>query len=298
MKVESDFITKLIEEKNPVPIVGDKLLNLWLDAAHREKDTRGYYYNGESEAKAFEEFILRSYNEFYLLLAKTCLNEKTPFQRYSDATFLVMDGMSFRESALLYRDLKEEGFDVAHTFAYSMVPSDTEIFREKIGIPMSKFVQISKPDKIRFPADANYIWSNFPDVMLNKIQVGKVVISSLEDMYKTVKNIVFEIISRAESSKIIILSDHGYIRTEAGFVFSVSDRAKRKLQEILGSKRYLKMDSIDLKDLIEEGYIEEFNGYYLVKSRYLWPVPGKYSIYIHGGLSLMECFTPVIEVRK
>lgn len=58
------------------------------------------------------------------------------------------------------------------------------------------------------------------------------------------------------------------------------------------------MDNLDVEDLIREGYVKEFNGYYIAKSRYLWPVPGKYSIYIHGGLSLMECIVPVLEVKK
>lgn len=117
-------------------------------------------------------------------------------------------------------------------------------------------------------------------------------------MYKIVEKIVLEIISQIKSHKIIITSDHGYIRTEAGYVFSVTEKAKKKLQTIFGSKRYVKMDSLEVKDLINAGYVEEFNGYYVVKSRYLWPISGKYSIYIHGGLSLMECFVPVLEVEK
>lgn len=53
-----------------------------------------------------------------------------------------------------------------------------------------------------------------------------------------------------------------------------------------------------VEDLKNGGYVTEFNGYYLAKSRYLWPVSGRFSIYIHGGLSLMECFVPVLEVEK
>jgi len=58
------------------------------------------------------------------------------------------------------------------------------------------------------------------------------------------------------------------------------------------------MDSINVVDLKNEGYIKEFNGYYIAKSLYLWHVSGKYSIYIHGGLSLMECFDTALEVKK
>ncbi len=58
------------------------------------------------------------------------------------------------------------------------------------------------------------------------------------------------------------------------------------------------MENADLSEHINASYVIAFSGYYLVKSRYAWPVPGKYNIYLHGGVSLMECFVPVIEVKK
>ena len=298
MKLNTEFIKQLIKDDNPIPIVGKKLLELWLNIAQGENNLSDYYYKGEEEAKTLEEFILKSYSEFYSYLAKACLKEKTVFQIFSDCCFIVMDGLSLRESALLYKNLQENGLKVTHGLNYSSVPSDTEMFREKIEIPISRFTQISNPNNIRLSGDEKYIWSYFPDVMLDKIKTGHTVISSLEEMYKIVKKIVLEIISQINSYKIIITSDHGYIRTEAGYVFSVTEKAKKKFQTIFGSKRYVKMDSLKVKDLINAGYVEEFNGYYVVKSRYLWPVSGKYSIYIHGGLSLMECFVPVLEVEK
>ena len=51
-------------------------------------------------------------------------------------------------------------------------------------------------------------------------------------------------------------------------------------------------------ELVDEGYVIEYSGYYLIKSRFIWPVPGKYNVYLHGGISLMECYTPIIEVYK
>jgi len=298
MKVKTEFIKKLIEGDDPVPTVGRELLNIWMSLANQEKNIGEYYYRGEEEAKALEEFLLKSYFEFYQLLARSCLNEKTVFHQYSEACFVVMDGMSFRESVLLYRNLRERGFNVTHTLSYSAIPSDTELFREKINIPMSEFVQIKNPDSIRLSSGERYIWSYFPDIMLDKIKVGHAVVSSLEEMYKITEKIVFDILSKLKTSRVIISSDHGYIRTEAGFVFSVSGKAKKRFQKIFGSKRYVKMNDLNINDLIEEGYVEEFNGYYLVKSRYSWPVPGKFSIYIHGGLSLMECFVPVLVIEE
>ncbi len=298
MRIETDFIMELIESNDPVQSVGERLLKIWLNEAEKGNKIGDYYYKGEEEVRDFEEFILKSYWEFYSLFAKASLEEKDVFQLYPDAAIVIMDGMSIRESALLYKSLKSKGYDVKHELNFSAVPSDTEFFRGKIKKSMSDFSQISNPENIRLTSDERYIWSYFPDVMLDKIKTGHTVISSLEELYKIVEKIVLEILSKLKSERIIITSDHGYIRTEAGFVFPVSEKAKRKFQQIFGSKRYVEMDNLDVEDLIKEGYVKEFNGYYITKSRYLWPVPGKYSIYIHGGLSLMECFVPVLEVEK
>jgi len=298
MKVETNFVMELIESTNPVITVGNKLLKLWVNMAEKENEIGDYYYKGEEKVRDFEEFILKSYWEFYDLLAKACLMERDVFQLYPNATIVIMDGMSIRESVLLCKLLKGEGYNVKHGFNFSAVPSDTEFFREKIKKPMGDFSQINNPKSIRLAGDEKYVWSYFPDVMLDKIKTGHAVISSLEEMYKVVEKIVLEILAKIRAERTVITSDHGYIRTEAGFVFSVPDKAKRKFQQIFGSKRYVKIDSINVEDLKNEGYVKEFNGYYLAKSRYLWPVPGRYSIYIHGGLSLMECFVPVLEVGK
>ena len=298
MKIEADFIMELIRSDVPVQLAGERVLEIWLNEAEKDNEIGDYYYKGEEEVRDFEEFILKSYWEFYSLLAKASLEEKDVFQLYPDAAIVIMDGMSIRESALLYKSLKSRGYDINHEFNFSTVPSDTEFFRTKIKKSMSDFSQINNPKNIRLTGDERYIWSYFPDVMLDKIKTGHTVISSLDEMYKIVEKIVLEILSKLNSEKIIITSDHGYIRTEAGFVFPVSEKAKKKFQQVFGSKRYVEMDSIDVEDLKNEGYVKEFNGYYMAKSRYLWPVPGKYSIYIHGGLSLMECFVPVLEVKK
>ncbi len=298
MKIESEFVMELIESDTPVPLVGEKLLGIWLRLAEEENKIGDYYYRGEEEARDFEEFLVKSYWEFYDLLAKACLEERNVFQLYSDATVVIMDGMSMRESALLYKVLKDEGYNVKHKFNFSAVPSDTEFFREKIAKSMSNFSQINNPKSIRLAGDEKHIWSYFPDIMLDKIKIGHAVISSLEDMYKIVEKIVIEILSKINAKRVIITSDHGYLRAEAGFVFPVADKVKGKFQHIFGSKRYVKMNGISVEDLERKGYITEFNGYYIARSRYLWPVAGKYSIYIHGGLSLMECFVPVLEVEK
>ena len=82
------------------------------------------------------------------------------------------------------------------------------------------------------------------------------------------------------------------------FSFSVPEGKKKRLRESFGGSRFIPMDKTDLSEFVQDGYVIDFSGYYLIKSRYVWPVPGKYNIYLHGGVSLMECLVPVIEVER
>jgi len=301
MKINTDFITSLIKSDNPIPLVWENLLNIWLNNAGN--DLREYYYRGEEDAFLFEDFLLKTYDEFFTkVIPRACLNEPSPFQKGApDECFIVMDGMSIREGVLIFKSLQRQGIVSKINYFLSAIPSDTQSFREKIKSDLSgkdKFVEINNPKKVRISQDVRYIWSYFPDVMLDKIQVGHTVISDLENMYKTAEEVILEVLERIKSKKLIILSDHGYIRSEPGFSFSVPDAAKKKLREVFGSSRYITMDKRDLSDLVQAGVVVDFSGYWLVKSRYIWPVPGKYSIYLHGGISLMECFVPVIEVDR
>ena len=298
MRFDNNFILELIESSEPLIIIGKKLLDIWLSIANKESDLGTYYYEGEEASRDFEELVLKSFWEFYDILSKACLEEKSVFELYPESSIVIMDGMSIREGAILYKVLKNKGYTVRLSYNFSSLPSDTEFFREKINKTSDQFHQINNPQNIRLTGSEDQIWSFFPDIMLDKIKSGHAVISSLEEMYNIVERITLQVISQLNSEIIIITSDHGYIRTEAGFVFPVSEKAKRKFQQIFGSKRYVEMDNLDAEDLIMEGYVKEFNGYYITKSRYLWPVSGRYSIYIHGGLSLMECFVPVLEVER
>jgi len=297
MKISTAFVRSLIESRNPVPIIANKMLNIWLQMIKEE--TAEFYYRGEEEAKAFEEFILKSFDEFFLDLAKSCINKASVLREESNGnSFIVMDGMSLREGVLIYDLLRSKGYDVKISYGFSAIPSDTHAFREKILVPIENFREVKSHRNIRISGSEKYVWSYFPDVMLDKIQVGHTIISSLEEMYDITSKIVEVLVDKISANRIILLSDHGYVRSEAGLVFSVSGRAKRRLQKVFGSRRFVQMNDLDLSDLVRDGYVVEFAGFYVAKSRYVWPVKGRYSIYLHGGLSLMECITPVIEVIK
>lgn len=300
MKIDNSFIQLLIEKDNPLPYVWENLMGIWL--RHANKDLIDYYYRGEEEVNLFEDFLLKTYDELFTKkLPRACLEVPSFFKDTIDNTCLiVMDGMSIREGVLILNALEKDGFVAKMYYSFSSIPSDTQSFRKKIKSNLSSknFIEINNPKNIRISGEEKYIWSYFHDAMLDKIQVGRTIISDLKKMYETTEKIVFELLSKVKSKKILILSDHGYIRSESGFSFTVPEGWKKKMREAFGSSRSITMNEADLSELLESGYITEFSGYYLVKSKYVWPVSGKYNIYLHGGISLMECFVPVIEVEK
>jgi hypothetical protein len=304
MKIENEFIKSIIQQDNPIPFVWQKTLNLWL--SHINENLQDYYYHGEEDICAFEDFLLNTYEEFFSKeLPKACLNTSSPFKYAAEDTcFIVMDGMSIREGVLINRALNKKGFLSKISYSLSSMPSDTQSYKEKIKSDLSnstEFIAISNPKKILISGKEKYIWSHFPDVMLDKIQAGHTVITDLEQMYKIAEKIVFEILEQTNYKKIIILSDHGYIRSESGFAFTVnSEKGRKNLRDTFGNSRSISMEDVnnDFPEFIKAKYVIDFSGYYLVKSRFTWPIGGKYNIYLHGGVSLMECFVPVIEVKK
>jgi len=102
----------------------------------------------------------------------------------------------------------------------------------------------------------------------------------------------------SKNRKVIITSDHGYIRTESSYNFRVSDDVKRKIKDSFGNKRAISMEDADAGILVKHGFAIDFDGFYILKSRYISTGTGQYITYLHGGISLMECYVPKITLEK
>ena len=78
MKINNNFIISLIKEEDPISTIWEYLHNLWLN--QNDSSLKEYYYKGEEKAVVFEEFILKTYNEFFnYILPKACLNKTLSF---------------------------------------------------------------------------------------------------------------------------------------------------------------------------------------------------------------------------
>lgn len=258
-----------------------------------------FYHRGEERCRDMEMFISNSYHEFYTELAHHCCTEETIFEKYLEEEIIViMDGMSFRESALLYKKLKELNLNLEHNYSFSAIPSDTIFFREKINLSMSQFTEIRKKDEINIESGKTKLWSRFPDVLFDKLKSGRTMISPINELYNSVESIILLLLEEFEEKKIIISSDHGYIRVEPVYTFSLPKNVIKHMKKLFRGRRYIESTPSLSINASCEPYIEESNNHIMVCSRNIWPIGGSYSSIIHGGLSLMECYIPVLVINQ
>jgi len=139
--IPNNLIQELINHDEPVGLIWEKLLDIWT----AENDIKKHYEK-ELLLVDFEKFIHSVYDEFYTqILPKECQNNKFKFDE--DSCWIFMDGMSIREGTLIFKKLKEEGYNVNMEYGFSSLPSSTERFRTKIGfkeLRKKEFAEISQ----------------------------------------------------------------------------------------------------------------------------------------------------------
>lgn len=299
MKLKTDFIESLVKEDNPLPLVWEFVReNIWDTQA--DVNIEDYYWEGEKRINEFEKTLNAIFGEFYTEhLPSQCLHANKKIVEEDFAT-IIMDGLSLREAALLIPVLKDKGYVVEEQFGTSAIPSETLPFREKIN-----YRQLKKDLKNKdiatmdesISGDEEFIWCRFPDAIYESIQAGKTKIANIKEMYEKTSSVLLKLVDGLDSN-LVVTSDHGYIRTESGCTFQVEDSSQQKLRTNLGGARYKDMDDKDLDHLVSEGWLVSYDGKYLARARTTWPVQGKYSVFNHGGISIMECITPRIIIKK
>ncbi|MFW6029509.1 MAG: hypothetical protein ACOCRO_04575 [Halanaerobiales bacterium] len=298
MQLNTEFIKKLIDLDDPLPLIWEFLReNIW----YSKNNLEDYYWQGEMETNEFEKALDQIYGTIYSkYLPYMCFNKKFNISFEEINTLIIMDGLSIREAGLLIPLLKKQGYNVEESFNFSAIPSDTLFFRDKIDYTSLKknynSIDIKDSDP-NLTGEEELIWCRFPDAFHENIQSGKTKLSSIEKAFEKTKEIIFKILKQL-NGPFIITSDHGYTRTEAGCTFNNSTNIQRELRNKFGSNRFIKMDNVNLDRLVKENVCIDYNGYYLARARNTWSVSGKYSVFSHGGVSLLECITPHIKVTR
>ena len=294
VRLRTDALTQLIEKDDPVPPVWDVLWDIW----HPPGDDVSDHYSREDNAVSFERLLLDVYREFFdEVLPNKCVNGAS-LDIPDGGTFVVMDAMSVREAAMFVDMLEERGHEPETGYSFSSVPSETKFYRDRVDYSELKKAHKTASVKSQDPSldgDEELIWCRYPDALLENIQEGKTKLSSIEEMYEKTETALRAILDQLDTDRVVIGSDHGYARLDAGHTFQISDSQKSALQETF-SGRFESVGDVNASHLIEEGLVVESDGYYMPIGRTTWPARGKYSTFQHGGLSLLECITPRIEV--
>ncbi|AZH25666.1 alkaline phosphatase [Haloplanus aerogenes] len=299
MTLTSEWPKSLVEADDPVDVVWDALWDIWWPPSEGPSDH--YDHDREWASVELERTLVDIYWEFYSeVLPWRCVNEAS-IEIPDDGAFLVMDAMSVREASLFAAALESDGYDVKVSYSYATVPSETTPYKKRVGYADMDREYPSATVRDLDPSlsgDERLVWSRYPDALLENIQEGKTELSSVEDAYDDSLRVFRSILDQLDTDRIIVGADHGYVREESGYSFAISEHEKNRLRDTFGGQRFVGVDQADADDLVEDRLAVEADGYYMPVGRYTWPVRGKYSVYQHGGLSLMECLTPRLEVQR
>jgi hypothetical protein len=297
----------LISSNEPIDLIWRQLKGIYFD--RDISNVQKYYKETELELLELERFLFKSYFEIYQNeLIEKIENNETDFLnqiKNNNTTILMMDALSIRELGLLFNKLNNEYEDIKFDYSFSVLPSETEFFRESINYKKLKkeveFYHLKEYNSINLSGSENFIWSRYPDILIEDVRSGQSLKNDLKEIYNKVENIIFEVINKLDWERIIITSDHGYIRTESSYNIPIDKTDKKLLKKLFNGSRFVqKYDSNNeiAKKLKNKNLIAVTDDFYLPISHYSWPVPGGYSTFSHGGLSLLEVIIPKIIIEK
>jgi hypothetical protein len=296
----SNDLRRLIEASEPVDVIWELLRGVWFPT----DDVERYYREGEQRANGVERFIKDIFFEIYdLIYLKTkCA------RREFELPIILMDGLSIREGNLLVKVLEEKGYVVkCYSYGFSCLPSDTNTYSKIVFNASSpsairgdfyyERIEHGKVPSNPLEEDRFLLWITYPDEILH--HAGRII--PPQDAFEMTKKVLLQTLQKIHTDKVIITSDHGYIFVDT--VWPLSKAGLTTLKSIFGSYRFAPLSGIDkevlqaLKDTPKDlSYIHIDEEYCYVKGRYSW-ASGRQSAVSHGGLSLMECIVPRIEVK-
>ena len=273
------------------------------------KSLSAHYRNGEVSTNKFEQTLLELYPHLYDELLEQCKKKNVAEKVRGKNKFclLIMDSLSLREAILLENDFKEE-YDIQLNYSFSSLPSETESFKKRVfgrsnisqwSNPefkyihdLSKLTTLPKSDKLT-------IWTQVPDNKIHHSRSGHSEPWTMDDIYPDIKQLVHEILKTCRHDEVVITSDHGYVDLTASCFWPLDDWSKTALRNQFKDRWKKKENNWELEQLYDNGFIRYAGDNYIVQGRYSWTTGrGKVNTRRHGGLTLMECMTPMLQIRR
>jgi hypothetical protein len=310
---EAALARELITADDPLAVLFTALNQVW--QADDVDDVNAFFTKRERETNRLERFVLETFFDVYdLLLARIRQERSQPRFEGTSGPIIILDGCSIREANLLMGRLKEAGYQVAdYSYALSEAPSGTVAFNRSVfgtarvaSLRQWRQYQVvsiqSGELPVLFPAVSDVlVWISYPDELLHKVR-GEAV-TPQEAFDKTVK-VLLATLDGLEADEFLMTSDHGYLYVENATLFWSAGRDAKVLRQLFGGRRAVPAGKVGpqfdkLRQVPRSRTYALFDdeGCY-VRGRYHWSVQGPASDIAHGGLSLMECLTPVMRIRR
>lgn len=299
-------IIELVRTEDPVATLFHRLVDVWDAAGVDDALLNDYYDTRERSIRHLTWMLEQIYTEF-LVDVLTPQVESRPVAELLKETrhaLVLMDSLSLREACLLRKRLPAYGYEVlGFDYSFSELPSDTETFCQRhwgTGAPSAvsdpDFVYVrpdAVPDELR--RERLVAWGSYPDWFWRHAHTGKTEHIPPAEIYSKTEAAVLAILDAIQGhDEVVISSDHGYLSVKAGMAWSPQKPYRGYLKDVMGSRAAPVSDSEKARTLLDKGMIVVHKGHFLVKGRYIGDFGG---IYLHGGLSLMECLTPWLRVK-
>lgn len=300
-------IVELVETKDPVATLFHQLMELWSATGVDDALLNDYYDEREKATRRLTWTLEQIYGEFLTDVLRPQVDSSQVAELLDEPrhALVLMDSLSLREACLLKERLPAHGYDVLNfDYGFSELPSDTRAFCQKhwetdapsaINDPDLVYV---RPDALphELKGDQLVAWGTYPDWFWHHAHSGKTEHIPLAEIYQKTEAMLLAMLDAIQGhDQIIISSDHGYLSVKAGMAWTTPKPYYGYLKEVMGSRTAPVSDSKMARALLEKDMIVVHEGQFLVRGRYTGDFGG---VYLHGGLSLMECLTPWLVVCR
>lgn len=306
MRLYSPADLELFFEGKSFDAVFQMLKRIWNPGG---KSIQEYYREGEIETNKLEETLFELYPNLYEEMIEACKKEKVAeeIRRRDKYCLVLMDSLSIREAMLLENELKEQ-YEIRVGYSFSALPSDTDPYKRRIfgriniaqwESPDFKFIHDLTNISALPESDTLTIWTQLPDDKLHHTRAGHAEPWAIEDVYEGTRKLLEEILQTCRHDEVAVTSDHGYVDLTAGCTFPLGEEWKKMLANQFKERWRMKENNWELEQLYEQKIIRYVGEYYVIQGRYSHITGGgKVNARKHGGLSIMECMTPVLNIRR
>jgi len=292
---------------------------VWSKERFEKLDLQRYFEDGEKLIRQAEDVILTGAPQLYdeiVAAAESSPNLLGEFGGVKTA-LVILDGASVRELPLLLRMAQATGYLVKEMrYGKAALPSDTLGFVEQrllgkrlapsllesrkelkdVGITARYYDTSIRVFDLHGFGDSLLLWSSFPDGTYTNFEARssghfETIMKQFDVAWKNI------ILSIPRGFRIIITSDHGYAYLNVGFE---SEFKAEKALEALDNDRYKIFGSTeDLPPELPELQLVPHRRTAMLRGRVKNKPKGPSSnkVFRHGGMSLMEMFTPYVVLE-